>query len=112
MVKSSFRGILMGDLKEQAIRIFLRTLDAIEISGVLDRKVRVDGDSLIVGDSTIDLGGYREVVAVGLGKASVKMAQALVASLGDRVTRGVVVIGEQGIMSPGPQVEVVVGGHP
>ena len=102
----------MGDLKQQAIKIFLRTLDAIDVSGVFDRKVRVDGDTLIVGGSRIDLGKYREVVAVGLGKASVKMAQALVASLGSRVSRGVAVTGEEGVVSRGPQIEVVVGGHP
>src|SRR5215472_8800982 len=102
----------MGDLKQQAIKIFLGTLDAIDVGGVFDRKVRVDGDTLVVGDSRIDLGRYREVVAVGLGKASVKMAQALVASLGSRVSRGVVVTGEKGVVSPGPQIEVVVGGHP
>jgi hydroxypyruvate reductase len=102
----------MGDLKEQAIKIFLRTLDAIDVLGVFDRKVRIDGDTLVVGDSAIDLGRYKEVVAVGLGKASVKMAQALVASLGSRVSRGVVVTGEKGVVSPGPQIEAVVGGHP
>jgi glycerate-2-kinase len=102
----------MNDLKQEALEIFLRTLDAIDVKSVFDQMVRVEGDILVACESRIDLSRYEEVVAVGVGKASVKMAQALVAALGSRVSRGVVVTGEQGVVGVAPEIEVVVGGHP
>jgi glycerate-2-kinase len=102
----------MNDLKQQAREIFLRTLDAIDVKSVFDQRIRVRGDILMAGDSRIDLSRYKEVVAVGLGKASVKMAQALVAALSGRVSKGVVVTGERDVVGLEPEIEVVVGGHP
>jgi glycerate 2-kinase len=102
----------MKDLKQQALQIFLRTLEAIEVGGMFDRSVRVRGNTLVAGDSRIDLSRYKEVVSIGLGKASVKMSQALVAALGGRLSRGVAVTGELHIVNQAPPIEVVVGGHP
>src|SRR5262249_1795032 len=102
----------MAHLKEQAIEIFLHTLEAIDIKAVVDAKIRVDGDRLLAGESVIDLTRYDEVVALGLGKASLKMGRALVEKLGDRVTRGVLVTGQQESVLFGPEIEVIVGGHP
>ena len=102
----------MGDLKQQAIEIFLRTLDAIEVKSVFDRKIRVEGRLLFAGESVIDLNRYKEVVAIGLGKASLRMGKALEEALGDRLTRGVLVTSQQDYLSLGPGIEVLVGGHP
>jgi hydroxypyruvate reductase len=102
----------MTDLKQQALQIFLRTLEAIDVGGVFDRSVQVQGDALVAGDLRIDLSKYKEVVAVGLGKASVKMAEALVGALGSRVSRGVAVTGGPDVGKVAPGIEVVLGGHP
>jgi len=102
----------MTDLKQSAIEIFLRTLKAIDIKAVFDAKIRVEGDTLLAGESVIDLTRYEEIVAIGLGKASVKMGQALVETLGDRVTRGVLVTGQPEDSAFRPEIEVLAGGHP
>lgn|SRR5262245_18179688 len=102
----------MRDLKKQAVEIFLGTLESIDIKTVFDAKIRVEGDTLFAGESVIDLTRYDEIVAIGLGKASIKMGLALVDVLGERVTRGVLVTGQQDHPAFGPSIEVIVGGHP
>jgi glycerate-2-kinase len=102
----------MADLKQQAKEIFLTTLEMIEVKAVFDRKIRVGGDMLFAGEYVIDLNRYEEVVAIGLGKASLRMGMALDEALGDRLTRGVLVTSAQPNVVPSPRFETVVGGHP
>lgn len=66
---------------------------------------------LRVGERTFDLGARRRVVLLGAGKASGAMAVACEAALGERLARGLVVVGEDG-RYPLRHTDVAVGSHP
>jgi len=100
----------MTDLKETAKRVFLGTLEAIEPEPVIKQKLRVDGETLSLGSDQIPLDGFREVVLIGMGKASLKMGSAVEELLGTRVKRGILVTDRRSSISV--RSEVVVGGHP
>jgi glycerate-2-kinase len=98
------------ELKREAVKIFLGALGAIDIRRRMRQEIKLEGSCLKVGHDRVDLSGYREIVAVGFGKASMKMGAALESILGDRITRGVLVTDRQHALKV--KLEVVVGGHP
>jgi glycerate 2-kinase len=71
----------MSDLKQMALRIFQRTIAAIDISETMRRKLSVRGNVLCCGDAEFDLNGFQRVRIVALGKAARAMADALVGML-------------------------------
>ena len=101
---------LMSDLTNTLKRLFLETLREIEPASVIARSVSVDEDRLIVGDKQISLEGHRDVVVIGVGKASVKMGASIERILGERFTRGILVT-DRGAPIEVPS-EVIVAGHP
>lgn len=100
----------MPDLKELATRVFLETLRAIEPGSKIKEKLRIDADTLHVGGERIALDHYREVVLIGMGKASMKMGAAVEALLGDRIKRGILVTNHE--FNIDVRSDVVVAGHP
>lgn len=76
---------------------------------VVARELVLDGDRLHVGGTTYDLGRYDELVVVGGGKASGRLAVALDQLFGDRLDRGAVVAADPAATG---RVEVLVGNHP
>ena len=100
----------MTDLKEIARSLFLRTLVAIDPDTAINRKLRVQDDTLIVGADHTSLDKYSEVVIVGLGKASQAMAVAVERLLGDRIKRGILVANYRS--KDTLRSEVIVAGHP
>jgi len=98
------------DLKDTARSLFLKTLAAIDPEAAINRKLRVEDSSLFVGTDQISLDDYSDVVIVGLGKASQKMAAALERLLGDRITRGIIVTNYRS--KDALRSEVIVAGHP
>ena len=100
----------MTDLKETAKQIFLETLRAIEPDTVIANRIRVDGEILNLGSEQVSLDGFKEVVLIGMGKASLKMGRAVEGLLGSRMSRGLLVTDRQ--TGTSVRSEVVVGGHP
>jgi len=100
----------MPDLKELATHIFLKSLRAVEPGSRINEKLRMDGDVLSVGGGQIPLDRYREIVLIGMGKASMKMGAAVEALLGDRIKRGILVTNHR--FKIDVRSEVVVAGHP
>jgi glycerate 2-kinase len=100
----------MPDLKELATHIFLESLRAIEPGSKINEKLRMDGDVLRIGGDQIALDRYREVVLIGMGKASMKMGAAVEALLGDRIKRGILVTNHR--FNFNVRSEVMVAGHP
>lgn len=100
----------MSDLKETAKLLFLRTLRAIEPESLIKQKIRLDGETLILGAEQIALDDFTEVVLIGMGKACLKMGCAVESLLGHRVKRGLLVTDRRSRMSL--RSEVLVGGHP
>lgn len=101
---------LMKDLKAEATSIFLDTLKSIQLDSLIRKKLALEGDRLLVDGKPLDLGDYREVVLVGLGKASASMGAALEVILGDRLTRGVLVTNRKSRVKT--KSELIVAGHP
>jgi hydroxypyruvate reductase len=81
----------MPDLKELATRVFLESLRAIEPGSKIQEKLQINADVLNVGGKRIILDQYREVVLIGMGKASMTMGAGVEALLGDRIERGILV---------------------
>lgn len=86
-------------------------LEAADPARAIRRLVRRKGPRLQVGRRTYDLRRVQRVVAVGAGKASAHMAQALERAVGPRLTEGVVVV-KAGHAVPTKRITVLEAGHP
>ncbi|NGZ59483.1 MAG: glycerate kinase [Nitrospira sp. LK265] len=75
------------------------------------RHVTLDGHSLLVGRHAYDLSHVGRIIAVGAGKASARMAQALEAVLGTRLEDGLVIV-KTGHTLATKRITVVEAGHP
>jgi glycerate 2-kinase len=64
-------------VKRTAQRVFHETLRAIDIPRALERRLARHGFHIQAGKSTIDLREFKKIVAIALGKASFRMAEAL-----------------------------------
>lgn len=71
--------------------------------------LQLEGESLRVGEETIDLGVFDSVHVFGSGKASIRMAQATLDVLGSKVSGGVLISNVQGDVPP---LRVCQGAHP
>lgn len=100
----------MPDLKQLATRVFLKSLSAIDPGLRIRERLRIDRDSLSVGGNQIALNDYREIILIGIGKASVKMGAAVEALLGDRIKRGILATNHR--FEIDVRSEVVIAGHP
>jgi glycerate 2-kinase len=100
------------DLKEAAVRIFLSGLAAIDVEALFEAKVELVGSNVLqLGpDLRVPLRDYKEIIVIGIGKASLKMGRAIERLLGERVTRGLLVSNQQ--PEVGVHSEVIIGGHP
>jgi len=94
---------------EAALDCIEAGIEAADPARAIRDAVSLEGDRLVVDDDAYDLGDYDEVLLLGGGKAAGAVAVALESILGDRLSRGAVVV-------PDPfgteRVEVFVGGHP
>jgi glycerate 2-kinase len=86
-------------------------LQAADAGRVLLRTVSFNGRVLHVGRKAYQLARYERVIAVGAGKASAHMAQALEGVLGSRLEGGLVVV-KAGYRVPTRRIAVVEAGHP
>ena len=73
--------------------------------------VSLEGHSLRVGRRSYDLARYDRVIAVGAGKASARMAQALERVLGSWLEGGLIVV-NTGHRLPTKRLTIVEAGHP
>ncbi len=95
---------------------FLRTLitaglEAADARPALLRTVSLDGPVLRLGRKTYDLRHYDRLLAVGAGKASARMAQALEQVLGNRLEGGLVIV-KHGHREPTERITLIEAGHP
>jgi glycerate 2-kinase len=100
----------MKDPKEAAKSIYLRTVKSLDLETVIGEKVKVVDDTLIVGEEGINISLFREVVLIGLGKASIRMGAAIEKMLGNRIKRGILVTNRRSSIRVNSQV--IVAGHP
>ena len=72
----------------------------------------LDGDVLHIGDKSWPLSKKRNIYLLGAGKAGNAMAMAIDEILGDRLTRGIVIVKVAEDSDVFRKTEVYVGGHP
>jgi glycerate-2-kinase len=100
----------MKDLKEAAKRIYLRTVNRLDIETVIREKIKVEDDTLIVGGERVSLLNFKEVVLVGFGKASIRMGAAIEKIVGTHIKKGILVTNRRSNIRVNSQV--IVAAHP
>ena len=99
------------NLRADLDRIAQAALTAVAPETCLRRVVHVEGDQLHVAEETFDLSRIQQILVVGMGKASARMAATLEDLLGERISGGLVVTAD-GYKVPTRRVEVVEASHP
>ena len=103
-------------MRDEAMRAAIMAIGRAAIASVdpataVRETVTRTADGFQVGDLRVADADVRRVIVLGAGKASPRMAAALVDILGERVQGGLVVT-KDGYASPAGQVEIVEAGHP
>lgn len=98
-------------LRRDARTIFAAGLESGDAYAAIMRKVRRDRAGLDVAGHRYDLSRYHHIYIAGAGKASARMAQAIEALIGDRITTGVVIV-KRGYGLATKKVDVVEAEHP
>jgi hydroxypyruvate reductase len=99
------------ELRKSARGIFDAAVRAVDPAEAIRRHLARDGERLKIGNERVDLGGVREIVVVGLGKAGAPMAAAVEEILGPRIARGLVVT-KYGHVQPTRAIRIHEAGHP
>ncbi|WP_435076810.1 glycerate kinase type-2 family protein [Halococcus sp. AFM35] len=102
-------GLAKTGAHETALDCIEAGIEAAQPTRVMNEALELDGRELTVGDATVDLDGYDEVVVVGGGKAAAQMATVIEDVLGEWLTDGVVVTNDPQETS---RIRVVEGSHP
>jgi len=101
----------LSALREDALAIFQVGLNAVDPKAAVRRFLRLERDVLTIGEQSYDLSSFENIYAVGAGKASAAMAQAIEAILGDRLKAGVINV-KDGHAVPLRTVRVNEAAHP
>ena len=100
-----------GDLKAEARHIFEAGLKAVDPKEAVKRFVALEGSILRIGKKQLDLRAFNHVWAIGGGKGSAAMAQAIEEILGEFLSGGLVVV-KYGYLAPLRKIRLVEAGHP
>lgn len=92
-----------------AIDLFHKALEAADPKRCVERYMQRDGEQLQVGLKQYDLASFQRIFVLGSGKGSLKMAEAALEILGERVSGGVVISNKPGSLPP---LETIQGSHP
>ncbi|MBI3665691.1 MAG: DUF4147 domain-containing protein [Acidobacteria bacterium] len=98
-------------MKETLRRLFLSTLAELSLDRVIPERVKVRDGVVEVEDERVELGSFRKIILVALGKAAIQMTGAMKALLDPLVSSGVVVSSEP-VAAPLPYMLHYQGGHP
>lgn len=102
---------MSDELRKAALRLFTRTMAAIDVESVVRTAVHREGERLAIAGQSFDLNSIRRVLVIGIGKACVPMARAVEDILGDRITDGILVT--NAVIGAAPaRLPVLIGGHP
>jgi len=113
-IKNRERLASHGDVaaRKVVLEIGEAVLESLDAYQILRNLLTLEGDTLRIGNCRWNLGENRRLFVVGAGKAGNAMAMAVEELLGDRITRGLVIVKH---LEPGDalqRIELVQGGHP
>ena len=74
-----------AELRRDALQIWRAGVDAVLPQRLVPQWLRVEGQSLLIGDDAIPLDAIRRIVVVGGGKAGAGMAEAVETALGPKI---------------------------
>ena len=97
--------------RDLAWRIIRAALKAVDPAEAVRNALRLEGETLHLGDARYDLRRYRRVLVAGAGKAGAPMARAVEDVLGDRVSAGLVNV-KYGYTGDTRRVRLREAGHP
>jgi hydroxypyruvate reductase len=99
------------NLKAEAKQIFEAGLKAVDPKEAVSKFVTLEGNRLHIGEKELDLSEFSRVWAIGAGKASAAMAQAVEEILGDLVSGGLVIV-KYNYGAPLQKIRLEEAGHP
>lgn len=85
---SSLRQSPYGD---DICRVLATAIHSADAGAAIRNNVALDGDQLIIVDQTYDLGQYKRVLVIGVGKAAIPMATSIHEILGKQIFDGIVI---------------------
>ena len=104
------------DLAQVAKRIFAQTIERLRVPVVMESFVKLDGTRLCAGRLRYDLGSFRRIVVISVGKASGSMWKGIVPSmrrsLDDGQTIESIVVGPEEPGDVHSEVRYYAGDHP
>src|SRR4030067_3466535 len=101
----------MSVIKQQLVYIFNSALSAADPYNAVKRAIRIEDGQLLAGEKAYDLRNYERVLAVGAGKGTALMAQAVEDILGDRIDDGVIIV-KYGHTRPLNRIREIEASHP
>ena len=87
-------------------------MQSLDSHRIIREILKLEGDVLSIGKCRWELRPKRRLYVLGAGKAANAMARAAEEVLGDRITRGLVIVKQLEAEDSLPHIELVVGGHP
>ncbi|MGD9031512.1 MAG: glycerate-2-kinase family protein, partial [Desulfobacteraceae bacterium] len=102
---------ILEEMQNQALEIFQAALRAVDPVDAILQHVRMEGESLLIGERRLELRNFDRILVVGAGKADAPMAQAVEGLLGERVSDGVIVV-KDGHGLPLQRIRVHEASHP
>ncbi len=104
----------VGDVKTRKILLSIanETLKNLNSEYLIPSLMRLDCDNLHLGECVWDLSKYKRVFVLGAGKAGNHMAVAVEKILGQRITKGVVIVKQLEEGQDLKHIELLLGGHP
>lgn len=103
--------LLSGNSTGTLIEIFNAALAAVDPYRAVFNFAKIENDCLHAGDTRFDLSAFERIIVVGAGKATARMAQAVEALLGERISAGLIVV-KDGHSLPLSVIEQMEAAHP
>ncbi|MBW1857156.1 MAG: glycerate-2-kinase family protein, partial [Deltaproteobacteria bacterium] len=91
--------------------IFTAGVKAVDPERAVQKYVRRQGNQLFVGDCSYILDTYRRIFLIGAGKGTAPMAKALEDILGERLTKGLIIV-KYGHGIPLEKTQILEAAHP
>lgn len=97
--------------RQDARRIFTKALEAVEAGNAVCRHLRMDGDRLFFKDLVLSISQFQRCIAIGAGKASAAMGQAVEGILKRALSDGYITV-KYGHGHPLDRIHLNEAGHP
>ncbi|PWT96926.1 MAG: glycerate kinase [Bacteroidetes bacterium] len=94
-----------------AKEIYDAALNSVQPESLIPQFLKLDGNSITIGDNSYELDSSQKIILIGAGKASAAMAQAAEKILGDKIAFGIIVT-KYGHSLPLKYCKIIEAGHP